>query len=70
MVSVVGKGTTKYLLAKVSITASFDVLLEIWSKWWTDKCPSIIILPHTISSLLGFFYYLKKYACATVDVPQ
>ena len=28
------------------------VVLEIRSKWWMDKCPSIIILHQTISDLL------------------
>ena len=28
-------------------------MLEIRSKWWTDKCPSIIILGQTISDSFG-----------------
>ena len=36
-----------------------------------DKCPSIISLGQTISDLLGHnFGELRKYTCATVDVPQ
>ena len=29
-----------------------SAVLEIRSKWWTDKCPSIIVLVQAISALL------------------
>ena len=35
-------------------------VLEIRSKWWMDKCPSIIILGQTISAFLGHVILLSK----------
>ena len=48
-------------------------VLEIRSKWWMDKCPSIIILGQTISDLLRHIFeevHMYHSRCATADVPQ
>jgi hypothetical protein len=50
-----------------------NAVLGIRSKWWMDKCPSIIILAQTISVLLGHIVedvQMCHSRCATVDVPQ
>ena len=39
-----------YACTYVCTYVRMHVVLEIWSKWWMDRCPSIIFLGQTIIS--------------------